>query len=509
MKTRSSGEEPISPLSEPQQQKQLRAKAAKLDPSKDVYKFDDLRDALNVDPHQPVAMAMTAEQLAELQRELEAERERLRKEAEDRPRRQGFYEDDGIYNNDRPRERTNYSPIVRPGPEGDWALKTNIIANLPKFHGGPIENPHNHLKLLTNQIETIKPPNINIDLAKLKAFPWTMEKSAQVWFDSLTPGSITTWEQMAEIFLRKYWSKDKVDNFEKEIVAFNQTKHMTYCEYYRNWIATQELWPLTSLSRKQIIGYFISGLKAEEKEKLAWYVGGNLNQMTNTEKMELLEKVYGVRAAQEDDEDSTPKGLHRLESRMNKMQDSMDDLKTKSVYAVKENTQEVCNFVTDDLVSNPNDVSVQNEDELIPVNAEYTQNIPPSKGFPFGGAQHTFRYRSGYNQQNGSGWNQQGGQSQNQNQNQQSGQGQGQNQQRGSGQGNWNNNQGQGGWNNNQGQGQNQAQQRGSGQGNWDNNQGRQQQNQRNVDPLEAYMTRNDAMMKSLQEQVQLLINAG
>ena len=74
---------------------------------------------------------------------------------------------------------------------------------------------------------------------------------------------------MAEVFLLKYWSKDKGKTFEKEIVALHQTKHMSYCEYYRKWIATQELWPLTSLSRKQIIGYFVSGLKADESK--SWH----------------------------------------------------------------------------------------------------------------------------------------------------------------------------------------------------------------------------------------------
>ncbi len=244
MKTRSSGEDPISPVSEPQRKKQLRAKAAKINPNIDTF---------NIDPHIPVEMEniedMNPEQLAALRLELVAERERQRLLAENRDRRPGFYEDEGVEENNRLRERTNYSPIILPAAV-NWALKSNIIANFPKFHGGPSENPHNHLKSLTNQIQNIKPPDLNIDLEKLKAFPCTMENSAKVWFDSLIPGSITTWQQMAEAFLKKYWTQTKVENFEKDIVAVNQTRRMSYCEYYRNWIATQELWPLTSLSRK-------------------------------------------------------------------------------------------------------------------------------------------------------------------------------------------------------------------------------------------------------------------
>ncbi len=78
--------------------------------------------------------------------------------------------------------------------------------------------------------------------------------------------------------------------------------------------------------------------------------------------MRLLEKMYEVKAEQEDDEDSAPKGMHRLESRMSKIEDSVDDIKVKSVHAVKENTKEVCDFATNNLIANPNDVSVQNED---------------------------------------------------------------------------------------------------------------------------------------------------
>ncbi len=119
------------------------------------------------------------------------------------------------------------------------------MANLPKFFGGAGENPHNHLKNLHNHCEVIKPGTVHIDRAKLKAFPWTLEKTAKIWFNTLTPNSIDTWQQMSSAFLKKYWSTAKEKAFEKEIVALHQEPGMSYAEYYRTWKENQDLWPTT------------------------------------------------------------------------------------------------------------------------------------------------------------------------------------------------------------------------------------------------------------------------
>ncbi len=180
-----------------------------------------------------------------------------REEAPNHQRRRDFYEDDGLNSDDEPYEREEYSPIKLPGlPAGaaDWSLKSNIMANLPKFFGRTAENPHTHLKDLHNQCEAIKPTAAHIERSKLKAFPWSLEGTAKVWFNNLTPNSITTWQQMSSVFLKKFGSISKAKSFEKDIVALHQKPDMSYVDYHKKWKESKDLWTMTSLSRKQIIG---------------------------------------------------------------------------------------------------------------------------------------------------------------------------------------------------------------------------------------------------------------
>ncbi len=152
---------------------------------------------------------------------------------------------------------------------------------------------------------------------------------------------------------------------------------------------------MTSLTRKQIIGYFTSKLTGEEHEKLRWSGGGGIELISDDAKMDLLERDFEVRSLQDREQtgSSDMEGVKAQHAQLTSSLDTMtlenktlhNQLKAKSVNAVQEMAfmppQEVFN-VMEDL----NDLSVQNSDELIPVNAMLTQNIPVSPGFPYGGS---------------------------------------------------------------------------------------------------------------------------
>ncbi len=471
MITRSKKQQLVSPESEPQRRARLLQKASRLNPDPEMEEEDHSRIDHEVGQHNN--------------------------------HRRNLCEEDGL-SDDEQYGREEYQAINLPPLAAgamDWSIKSNIMANLPKFYGRVSENPHTHLKDLHNQCEAIKPTVVNRERAKLKAFPWSLEKAAKVWYDNLTPNSITTWQQMSSTFLKKFWSNSRAQNFEKDIVALKQKPGMSYPEYYLLWKQNQDLWQKTSLSRKQIIGYFTSGLTAEEQEKLRWTAGKDMGQMTNDEKMELLEKVYETRALQ-DGETTSSKDLGAFTAQLAKLTtsfDSMikqnqslqDQLKAKPVYAIQENdfspVDQVCDVNDDTLISN--NASVQNSDELIPVNAAFAQNIPVGPGFPYGGSQYQYRYQPGFK------WNQQNqtGQAHNNNQGQSSNQNSNQAQWGRQGQNNQNNNRG-GQANNNQ--------------GNWNNNNNNNNNNQSNNN-FETFMAQTTVAMKAMQEQLRQMNSQG
>jgi len=72
---------------------------------------------------------------------------------------------------------------------------------LPNFRGLSNEDPDQFLfefKILC------KTYDYELNNQKLKLFPSTLKENAMHWFMGLYPNSITSWEEMKQVFLEKY-----------------------------------------------------------------------------------------------------------------------------------------------------------------------------------------------------------------------------------------------------------------------------------------------------------------
>ena len=69
----------------------------------------------------------------------------------------------------------------------------------------------------------MNPDNVTEDQIKLRAFPITVEDGAKDWLYDLPPGTVTTWVELARMFLEKYFLEMKsFGSIEKNY--WNQTK---------------------------------------------------------------------------------------------------------------------------------------------------------------------------------------------------------------------------------------------------------------------------------------------
>ena len=57
---------------------------------------------------------------------------------------------------------------------------------------------------------------------KLRAFPFSLEDSANEWLYYLPSRTITTWNEMKKLFLEKYFLALKAANIRKEICGIRQ-----------------------------------------------------------------------------------------------------------------------------------------------------------------------------------------------------------------------------------------------------------------------------------------------
>nr|GEW31690.1 reverse transcriptase domain-containing protein [Tanacetum cinerariifolium] len=107
----------------------------------------------------------------------------------------------------------------------NFGLKNDIIQqvqNSCQFHGLPGDDANKHLDKFVHVTQSIKVNGVTDDALRLYLFPHSLTHHATAWFDRLPKNSINTFEQMAKMFLRKYFLPSIVTKLRNEITNFHQ-----------------------------------------------------------------------------------------------------------------------------------------------------------------------------------------------------------------------------------------------------------------------------------------------
>ena len=67
------------------------------------------------------------------------------------------------------------------------------------------ECPIRHMGLFTDLCDTITSYEVPSDYVRLKAFGFSIDGQAALWFKTLPPRSIFTWKQLYDIFMNKFF----------------------------------------------------------------------------------------------------------------------------------------------------------------------------------------------------------------------------------------------------------------------------------------------------------------
>ncbi|KAJ9544421.1 hypothetical protein OSB04_024128 [Centaurea solstitialis] len=106
-----------------------------------------------------------------------------------------------------------------------FELKTvmfQMLQNNGQFAGLSKEDPHAHLRSFLEIAGSFRLRGISDDALKLKLFPFSLSHHARAWYNSLKPNSTFTWDQMAEVFLKKYFPPLRNAQSRNEVCTFRQ-----------------------------------------------------------------------------------------------------------------------------------------------------------------------------------------------------------------------------------------------------------------------------------------------
>nr|GEU44991.1 reverse transcriptase domain-containing protein [Tanacetum cinerariifolium] len=86
-------------------------------------------------------------------------------------------------------------------------------------------NPHKHVAEFVKVCRMFRYGDTNVDAIKLKPFPSSLAGEAKIWFNELSPGVISTWEEMRHAFVSRFFPPTMFDRLMREIQSFTQQQH--------------------------------------------------------------------------------------------------------------------------------------------------------------------------------------------------------------------------------------------------------------------------------------------
>ena len=119
-----------------------------------------------------------------------------------------------------------HAPLAR---NANFRIDSHVMSMLPIFYGKPSEDPYRHVDEVSQVCEINQIHNVSADIMKMKLFPTTLRDRAKDWFLKLGK-EFTSWTEMEEEFLRKYYSVGKTTSVMKAMREFTQGPYETFHE---------------------------------------------------------------------------------------------------------------------------------------------------------------------------------------------------------------------------------------------------------------------------------------
>ena len=102
-------------------------------------------------------------------------------------------------------------------PEMIQLLKASV-----QFSGLPNDDPNEHIGNFLEICDLCKYNGVSDDAIRLRLFTFSLRDRAKNWLRSLPPRSITTWDELAQKFLTKFFPPAKTTMMRNAITSFVQ-----------------------------------------------------------------------------------------------------------------------------------------------------------------------------------------------------------------------------------------------------------------------------------------------
>ncbi|XP_062099764.1 uncharacterized protein LOC133805600 [Humulus lupulus] len=140
-----------------------------------------------------------------------------------------------------------------------------MLQTVGQFSGMPTEDPHLQLRLFIEVSDSFKLPGVTEDALRLKLFPYSLRDRARAWLNSLPSDSVSTWQELAEQLLMKYFPPTKNAKLRNEITSFQQLDEESLYEAWERFKEFLCKFPHHGIPHSIQMETFYNGLNAHTR----------------------------------------------------------------------------------------------------------------------------------------------------------------------------------------------------------------------------------------------------
>ena len=171
----------------------------------------------------------------------------------------------------------------------EWKSVTVQMLQNILFHGLPHENLNMHLTNFLEVCDNIKYNGVTEEALRLRLFPLSLGNKAKHWLTSQPPDSITTWNDLVQKFLTKFFPPSKIAHLVQEINTFGQLEGENLAEAWDKFHELLRKFPHHRLTRWMQVHNFYNGLRNATRTMIDASAGGALMKKTTDQAYEILE----------------------------------------------------------------------------------------------------------------------------------------------------------------------------------------------------------------------------
>ncbi|XP_040951532.1 uncharacterized protein [Gossypium hirsutum] len=169
-------------------------------------------------------------------------------------------------------------------------VRSTIVANNSELKPNTIQMIQSYVQF-DEICDTFKINGATDDAIRLRLFPFSLRRKEKQWLTSLPRGSITTWAQMTQKLLLKYFPPAKTTKLGNNISSFTQIDLETLYDACERFKYLLRRCPHYGLPLWLQVQTYYNGLNHSTRLLIDAAAGGTLNNKTPEETYEFIEEV--------------------------------------------------------------------------------------------------------------------------------------------------------------------------------------------------------------------------